>query len=195
MSLPKVTAPTYELELPSNGKKVKYRPFLVKEEKILLLAMDSKDDQQISQAVIDVMSACVLTRGVKPEFLPSFDLEYLFLKVRAASVGEVITLNVRCIDDNETEVSHDININDISVYKPEGHTDKIMLSDTIGVIMKYPSMKHFIETGFGTGDNDSLDVIVEAIDQIFEGEEVTEASTCSKKELNDFVEKPYPRAV
>lgn len=188
MSLPKVTAPTYELELPSNGKKVKYRPFLVKEEKLLLLAMDSKDDKQISQAVVDVMSACVLTRGIKVETLASFDLEYLFLRVRAASVGEIITLNVRCLDDNQTEVSHDVNINEVEVYKPEGHSEKIMLNDTVGVIMKYPSMKHFIETGFNTAENDSLDVITDSIEQIFEGDEVTEASSCTKKELTNFVE-------
>ena len=87
MALPKVTAPTYELELPSSGKKIKYRPFLVKEEKILLIAMDSKDEKQITQSVIDTLSACILTRGVKPASLPSFDLEYVFLKIRAASVG------------------------------------------------------------------------------------------------------------
>ena len=112
MALPKVTAPTYELELPSSGKKIKYRPFLVKEEKILLIALDSKDEKQITQALIDVLNACVISR-VKIEDLPSFDLEYVFLKVRAASVGEEITLNVTCTDDNKTKVSHTININDV----------------------------------------------------------------------------------
>ena len=111
MALPKVTAPTYELELPSSGKKIKYRPFLVKEEKILLIALDSKDEKQITQALIDVLNACVISR-VKIEDLPSFDLEYVFLKVRAASVGEEITLNVTCTDDNKTKVAHTININD-----------------------------------------------------------------------------------
>ena len=113
MALPKVTAPTYELELPSSGKKIKYRPFLVKEEKVLLIAMDSEDEKQITNSVIDVLKSCILTRGVRPENLPSFDLEYIFLRIRAASVGEVITLNVTCLDDNTTQVSHDINLNEV----------------------------------------------------------------------------------
>ena len=120
MALPKVTAPTYELELPSSGKKIKYRPFLVKEEKILLIALDSKDEKQITQALIDVLNACVISR-VKIEDLPSFDLEYLFLKIRGASIGENITLTVTCLDDNETQVEANINIDDVEVFKPEGH--------------------------------------------------------------------------
>ena len=189
MALPKVTAPTYELELPSNGKKIKYRPFLVKEEKLLLIAMDSQDDKQITQAVMDVMNACIVTRGVKPENLASFDLEYLFLRIRAASVGEEIILNVRCLDDNETEVAHTVNINEVEVYKPEGHEDKIMLSDTVGVIMKYPSISHFIDIGFRSElETDPLDVVVGSLDQIFDGDEITEASDCTKKELTSFIE-------
>lgn len=137
MALPKVTAPTYELELPSTGKKVKYRPFLVKEEKVLLIAMDSNDEKQIQQALVDTIKACVVTRGVKPEELPSFDLEYLFLRIRAASVGEEITLNVKCMDDENTQVSHTININDVEVIKPEGHTDKVMITDKVGVHQLY----------------------------------------------------------
>ena len=190
MALPKVTAPTYELELPSSGKKVKYRPFLVKEEKILLIAMDSKDDKQITQAVIDTLGACIITRGVKPTSLPSFDLEYIFLKIRAASVGEVVTLNVTCLDDNKTQVSHDLNLSDVEVFKPEGHDPKVMITDKVGVIMKYPSIEHFINTGLADkGDAiDGLDFIVSCVDQIFDGEEVTEAKECTKKELANFVE-------
>ena len=190
MALPKVTAPTYELELPSSGKKVKYRPFLVKEEKILLIAMDSKDDKQITQAVIDTLGACIITRGVKPTSLPSFDLEYVFLKIRAASVGEVVTLNVTCLDDNKTQVSHDLNLSDVEVFKPEGHDPKVMITDKVGVIMKYPSIEHFINTGLADkGDAiDGLDFIVSCVDQIFDGEEVTEAKECTKKELANFVE-------
>ena len=190
MALPKVTAPTYELELPSSGKKIKYRPFLVKEEKILLIAMDSKDEKQITQSVIDTLSACILTRGIKPANLPSFDLEYLFLKIRAASVGEVVTLNVTCLDDNTTKVAHEINISDVEVFKPKGHDPKIMITDKVGVIMKYPSIEHFVNTGLADkGDAvDGLDFIISCIDQIFEGEEVTESKDCSQKELTNFVE-------
>tara|TARA_B100001094_G_scaffold329244_1_gene391562 strand:+ start:1146 stop:1853 length:708 start_codon:yes stop_codon:yes gene_type:complete len=188
MSLPKVTAPTYELDLPSSGKKVKYRPFIVKEEKILLVAMDSKDEKQITQALVDVLKACIITRGIKVENLPSFDLEYVFLKIRAASVGEDITLNVTCLDDGMTKVSHTININDISVQKPKGHSDKIMLSKDVGLIMKYPSLNHFIDVGFVDKEVDGLSVVLNSIDQIFEGEEVTEAKDCTTKELQTFIE-------
>ncbi len=168
MALPKVTAPTYELELPSSGKKIKYRPF----------------------SVIDTLSACILTRGVKPASLPSFDLEYVFLKIRAASVGEVVTLNVTCLDDNKTQVAHEINISDVEVFKPKGHDPKIMINDKVGVIMKYPSIEHFISTGFADNSDavDGLDFIISCIDQIFEGEDVTESKDCTKKELGDFVE-------
>lgn len=189
MALPKVTAPTYELELPSNGKKIRYRPFLVKEEKVLLIAMDSKDQKQISNAVIDVLNACIVTRGVKLQNLASFDLEYLFSRVRAASVGEVITMNVTCQDDGETQVSYDININDIEVTKPEGHENKIMLSDKVGIIMKYPGIDTFIENSFDTGaEIDAIKIIAASIDQIFDGEEITEASDCKPAELTSFLD-------
>ena len=188
MALPKVVAPTYELELPSNGKKIKYRPFLVKEEKVLLIAMDSGDEKQITQATVDVIKSCVSSR-IKIEDLPSFDLEYVFLKIRTASVGEEITVNVVCLDDNKTKVSHTININDVEVFKPKGHTDKIMINKNVGIIMKYPKLDHFIEFGVrGETDMDGLDIIVGCIDQIFEGEDVTEASECTPKELQEFIE-------
>ena len=188
MALPKVVAPTYELELPSNGKKIKYRPFLVKEEKVLLIAMDSGDEKQITQATVDVINACVTSR-IKIEDLPSFDLEYVFLKIRAASVGEEITVNVVCLDDNKTKVQHTININDVEVFKPKGHTEKVMINKNEGVIMKYPKLDHFIEFGVrGETDMDGLDIIVGCIDQIFDGEDVTESSDCTTKELKEFIE-------
>tara|TARA_B100001250_G_scaffold75126_1_gene61457 strand:- start:4004 stop:4711 length:708 start_codon:yes stop_codon:yes gene_type:complete len=188
MALPKVVAPTYELELPSNGKKIKYRPFLVKEEKVLLIAMDSGDDKQITQATVDVIKACVTSR-IKVEDLPSFDLEYLFLKIRAASVGEEITVNVVCMDDNKTKVQHTININDVEVFRPKGHNEKVMINKNVGVIMKYPKLDHFIDFGVrGETDMDGLDIIVGCIDQIFDGEDVTESSDCTTKELKEFIE-------
>mgnify|MGYP001166204027 FL=1 len=188
MALPKVVAPTYELELPSNGKKIKYRPFLVKEEKVLLIAMDSGDEKQITQATVDVIKSCVTSR-LKVEDLPSFDLEYLFLKIRAASVGEEITINVVCMDDNKTKVQHTININDVEVFRPKGHNEKVMINKTVGVIMKYPKLDHFIDFGVrGETNMDGLDIIVGCIDQIFDGEDVTESSDCTTKELKEFIE-------
>ena len=147
MALPKLGYPTFELDLPSTGKSVKYRPFLVKEEKVLLLALESEDEKQITSAVKDLIKNCVLSR-IKVEDLPSFDLEYLFLKIRAASIGEIINLTVTCLDDNETQVEATIDINEVEVFKPEGHNRKIMFDDEFGIVMNYPSMQQFIDREF-----------------------------------------------
>ncbi len=190
MALPKLGYPTYELELPSNGKTVKYRPFLVKEEKVLLMALESQDEKQVTSAVKDLIKNCVISR-IKVDSLPSFDLEYLFLKIRAASIGEVINLTVTCLDDNETKVEAEININEIEVFKPEGHNSKIMFDDKTGIVMKYPSMKQFIEREFlqkDMGTEEVYDFIAESIDQIFTEDEVFDSSTTTKKEFRTFVE-------
>lgn len=191
MALPTVAYPTYELDLPSNGKSVKYRPFLVKEEKVLLLALESGDEKQVTNAVKDLIKNCVLTR-IKVESLPSFDLEYIFLKIRAASIGETITLTVTCLDDNETQVDAQININEVEVYKPEGHSSKIMFDDDFGVVMKYPSMQEFVDREFLQKEmrtEEVYDFISNSIEQIFQGEEVYDESTTSKKEFREFLEK------
>jgi hypothetical protein len=190
MALPKIGYPTYELELPSNGKTVKYRPFLVKEEKVLLLALEAEDEKQIISAVKDLIKNCVISR-IKVETLPSFDLEYLFLKIRAASIGEMINLNVTCTDDNETKVDAQININEVEVFKPEGHDKKIMFDDKTGLVMKYPSMKEFVEREFLQKEiktEEVYDFISESIDQIFDADEVYDKTTTSKKEFRTFVD-------
>ena len=190
MALPKIGYPTYELELPSTGKTIKYRPFLVKEEKVLLMALESKDEKQVIGAVKDLIKNCVISR-IKVEQLPSFDLEYVFLKIRAASIGEIVNLNVTCLDDNKTEVEAQININDVEVFKPEGHDKKVMLSESSGIIMKYPSMKQFIDREFLQKDMNTeevYDFIADSIDQIFDDEEVYDSSTTSKKEFRTFVD-------
>ena len=190
MALPKLGYPTYELELPSTGKTIKYRPFLVKEEKVLLLALESKDEKQVIGAVKDLIKNCVITR-IKVDTLPSFDLEYLFLKIRGASIGENIILTVTCLDDNETQVEANINIDDVEVFKPEGHDKKIMFDDKTGVVMRYPSMKEFVEREFLQKEMKTEDVygfIADSIDQIFDDEEVYDSSTTTKKEFLTFVE-------
>ena len=190
MALPKIGYPTFELELPSTGKTVKYRPFLVKEEKVLLMALEAKDEKQVISGVKDLIKNCVISR-IKVDQLPSFDLEYLFLKIRAASIGEVITLNVTCLDDNKTEVEVQININDVEVVKQEGHDSKIMLSENSGIIMKYPSMQQFIEREFLQKDlktEEVYDFIADSIDQIFDEDEVYDSSTTTKKEFRTFVD-------
>ena len=190
MALPKLGYPTFELELPSTGKTIKYRPFLVKEEKVLLMALESKDEKQVVSAVKDLIKNCVITR-IKVDNLPSFDLEYLFLKIRGASIGENITLTVTCLDDNETQVEANININDVEILKPEGHDKKIMFDDKTGLVMKYPSMKEFVDREFLQKEMKTEDVygfIADSIDQIFDDEEVYDSSTTTKKEFRTFVD-------
>ncbi len=190
MSLPKIGYPTLELELPSNKKKIKYRPYIVKEEKVLLLALESEEEGPIKEAIKELISNCVTSR-IKVEELPSFDLEYIFLKIRAASAGEMIKMKVTCRDDNETEVETSINIEEVEVIKLEGHTNKIMLTDTLGIIMKYPSMDRFIESEFLDKDIKTEEVfkfIADHIEQVFDGEEVWDMSTTSKKEMEEWVE-------
>jgi len=190
MALPKLGVPQYELTLPSTGKTVKYRPFLVKEEKLLLLALESGDEKEIVAAVKNTLKACVISR-IKIDQLPSFDLEYLFLKIRSAAVGEVIEMTVTCTDDRETTTVARINIDEVEVEKPEDHTNKIMLDDETGIVMKYPSMDRFIESQFldkNVGTDEVFAFIAEHIDQIFQGEDVYDSSTTSKKEFREFVE-------
>jgi len=190
MALPKLGYPTYELELPSTGKTVKYRPFLVKEEKVLLLALESQDEKQVINAVKDLIKNCVISR-IKVEDLPSFDLEYIFLKIRAASIGETIVMNVTCLDDNETGVEAVININEVEIFKPEGHNKKLMFDDESGIVMRYPSMKQFVEREFLQKELKTEEVyefIANSIDQIFQGEEVYDSSTTTKKEFREFVD-------
>lgn len=190
MALPKLGVPQYELSLPSTGKTVKYRPFLVKEEKVLLLAMESQEEKQVIDAVKNVLKSCVISR-IKVDQLPSFDLEYLFLKIRAAAIGEVIEMTVTCTDDGETNATASINIDEVEVTKEEGHNRKIMLTDTTGILMKYPSMDRFIESQFlnkGIDADHIFSFIAEHIEQIFDEEEVYDSSTTSKKEFREFVE-------
>ena len=190
MALPKLGVPTYELTLPSTGKTVKYRPFLVKEEKVLLLALESDNEKEVIAAVKNTLRACVLSR-VKVDQLPSFDLEYLFLKIRAAAVGEVIEMTVTCTDDNETQAKASINIDEVQVTKDDEHSRKIMLTDDMGIMLNYPSMDRFIESQFLNKDLDPehiFNFIAEHIEQIFDGEDVYDSTTTTKKEFREFVE-------
>jgi hypothetical protein len=190
MALPILDLPTYELEIPSTGKTIKYRPFLVKEEKVLLLALEGNDDKAIQEAVKNLLKGCIISR-IKLETLSTFDLEYIFLKIRAASVGEIVEMEVTCLDDNETKVKYNLNLNDVEVIFPEGHANKIMLTDTTGVIMRYPGFDRFVSTsvsGAELTNDDIFDIIAESIDQIFQGDEVFDESTTSKKEFREFVD-------
>ena len=192
MPLPKIATPTYELELPSSGESIEYRPFLVKEEKVLIIAMESQDTKQIARAVKDVLTKCILTKGIKVEKLATFDIEYLFLNVRGKSVGEHIEVMVTCPDDEKTQVPMSINIDDIKVQKDDAHSPDIKLDDTYTLKMKYPSLTEFIKNNFDNleklGVNDTFDLIASCIDQVYTEEESWSHQECTKKELSDFVE-------
>ena len=192
MPLPKISTPTYELVIPSSKKKIKYRPFLVKEEKILILAMESQDNAQVANAIKDVLSACILTRGVKIEKLATFDIEYLFLNIRGKSVGEELEVMVTCPDDGETQVPATIRVDNIEVEFPEGHTTDIKLDDQYTVRMKYPSMEEFVKSNFTGEDvdvNETFNLISSCIDQIYSEEESWTSADCTEKELNEFIEQ------
>ncbi len=193
MPLPTISTPTYELVLPSSNRKIKYRPFLVKEEKILILAMESQDPKQIARAVKDVISKCILSKGIKVEKLSTFDIEYLFLNIRGKSVGEQIEVMVTCPDDKKTQVPMSINIDSIKVKTDDEHTTDIKLDDIYTLRMKYPSLDEFIKSNFNFESNmnvdDTFDLIASCIDQVYSDEESWSHQECTKKELNQFVDQ------
>ena len=193
MPLPKVSTPSYELEIPSIKKTVKYRPFLVKEEKILIIAMESEDPKQITEAVKDVISNCIITKGIKVDTLSTFDIEYLFLNIRGKSVGETAEVLITCPDDGETQVPVTINLDDIKVEVNDEHNRDIQLDDNLSIRMKYPSIQEFIKNNFIRSDQISVDdtfgVITSCIEQIYNEEESWSSSDCTKKELVDFLEQ------
>ena len=194
MPLPKINTPTYELTLPSNNKKIKYRPFLVREEKILILALESSDAKQISSSIVEIMSDCIETKNVDITKLPSFDIEYLFLNIRAKSVGETVDVIITCPDDNKTTVEATINIDDIKVKKTKGHKNVVKLDDTYSMKLKYPSMQQFIDANFDSEQeinsvSQSLQMLSTCIDMIYDNEESWDAADSTPEELNEFIEQ------
>jgi hypothetical protein len=194
MPLPKISTPTYELELPSTSQNIKYRPFLVREEKLLVLALESEDTKEITTAIKTVIKNCIQTKGIKVESLPTFDIEYLFLNIRGKSVGEEIEVNLICPDDGETTVKKQIGIDEIVIKRQDEHTNQIKVDSNLMMEMKYPSLDQFIKNNFdfSSGENSmeqSFDLIVSCIDKIYNEEEVWSASDVTKKELVDFLEQ------
>ena len=193
MPLPRIATPTYELELPSTEQTIKFRPFLVKEEKLLVIALESEDTKQITNAIKTVIKNCIETKGIKVETLPTFDIEYLFLNIRAKSVGEEIEVNIICPDDEETSVSVKINVDDIKVQSNEDHTNKIKLDDTLMMEMKYPSLEQFIKNNFDISNNSAIDqsfeLVASCVDKIYNEDEVWATADVTKKELMDFLDQ------
>lgn len=193
MPLPTISTTVHELELPSTGKTIKYRPFLVREEKVLLMALETNDTKEISNAVKEVLKNCVKTKGIQVENLPTFDIEYLFLNIRAKSVGEEIEVNIICPDDEETEVPVKLMVNDIKIQKNPDHTTRIQLDDNLMMEMKYPSLEQFIKNNFDISSTNNIDqsfeLIASCIDKIFNEEEVWDSSDVTQKEMMEFLDQ------
>jgi len=193
MPLPKINTPTYDLTLPSTGKKIKYRPFLVKEEKILIMALETEDISQITNAIIEILNDCILTKGISVTKLATFDIEYLFLNVRAKSVGESVEVNVICPDDNKTSVQIEINLDSIKVQKTRGHKNIVKLDDQYSMKLKYPSLDEFIDSNFESNEESdvdkSLNMITSCIEMVYDEEESWAASDSTQQELEEFIEQ------
>jgi hypothetical protein len=193
MPLPKISTPTYELELPSTGDTIQYRPFLVREEKLLVLALESEDTKQITTAIKTVIKSCIITKNIKVESLPTFDIEYLFLNIRGKSVGEEVEVSIICPDDGDTTVTTKINIDDIKVVKNEDHTRTIKVDENISMDMRYPSLDQFIKSNFDLSKDStieqSFDLISSCVDKVYTIDEVWSSSDCTKKEITEFLDQ------
>ena len=193
MPLPKVSTPTYELELPSTGQTIEYRPFLVREEKLLVLSLESEDMKEITKAIKTVIKSCIKTKNIKVESLPTFDIEFLFLNIRGKSVGEQVEVKITAPDDGETPIDVTINIDDIKVKKNDKHTNKIKIDDNLIMEMKYPSLDQFIKSNFdfseGNNIDQSFDMIADCVDKIYNQEEIWSTADVTKKEVVEFLEQ------
>ena len=193
MPLPKISTPTYELELPSTGKTIKFRPFLVKEEKLLVLALESDDSKEITNAIKAVLKDCIQTRGVKVDTLPTFDIEYLFLNIRGKSVGEDIEVSVLCPDDGETYTEVQISIDDIKVTRDKNHSTQIKIDDNLMMEMKYPSLDQFVKSNFEFSNDNQVDqsfeLIASCIDKVYSADEAWTTDDFTKKEVTEFLEQ------
>ena len=189
MALPKLTTPTFELEIPSTDEKIKYRPFLVKEEKILMMAMESKKSADIVQAVKDIVSECTFNK-VNIDIIPMFDVEYIFLNIRAKSVGEVQEIRVLCPDDKKTYGKVEVNLSEVMVQVDDEHTNKVIIDKArnLGVVFRYPCLADMTDelVDSKTDINNIMDLIIKSVDHIFEGDKIYPAKEATKDELNDF---------
>ena len=190
MALPKLSVPGYKLKLPSDGRTVSFRPFLVKEEKILLLATETGEQDEIVTAIKDIIKECTDLKDV--EKLSTFDIEYLFLQIRTKSVGESVDISITCPDDGETEVPVSIPLDQIKVVKTRGHKKDIKLSDDIAITMGYPSLETFVAMNFGD-DTNQVDQVFEmaasCVETIADTNQVYDCATVPKKEIVEFFEQ------
>ena len=187
MALPKLASAKFELTLPSTGEKVEYRPFLVKEEKALMIAQQAGKSEDIMRAVKEVITSCTFEK-VDAEKLPIFDLEYIFINLRAKSVGEIVKLMVTCPDDNETKVQVDVDLTKIECHKEVGHDTNIRLTDEIGLIMDYPKVSSVTELDLDNEMESTFEVIKSCIRQVYDSNNVYEKVDMDKNDLDEFIE-------
>ena len=186
MALPKLNTPQHELELPSTGGKIKFRPFLVKEQKLLMMAQESDKEEEISEAVMNIIDSC--TTGIDARTLPIFDIEYVFLKLRTKSVGETANIKVKCPDDNKTFVDVTIKLDEVAVHMTADHTNIVQLTDSISMIMKYPLMNDMKGVDFNDGISGSFSLISKCVHEIHDGDNIHNRIDMTDIELNDFID-------
>ena len=189
MGLPKLDTPTYRLTLPSTGEEIQYRPFLVKEQKLLMMAQESKEDQQIVDTVGNLVQSCTFEK-IDIENSPLFDIEYIFLQIRGKSIGEKVELNLICPDDEKTTVSIEIDINDIDVQMTDGHTNEVEITDTVKLFLKYPILKDLK----GVGANESqikqiFSILTQCVHEIHYGEQIFSRIDISEKDIDEFIDQ------
>ena len=185
MPLPEIVTPTYTLTVPSTKKKIKYRPFLVKEQKTLIISMESQDQEQILDAIKTILSNCINSK-VNIDDMALFDIEYIFLQVRARSISEEIEMKVRCPDDGETEVNISFMVDDVKVFFPKGHKNVLKLTDDITLEMKYPNLEYFTKVNFAKQKVDPYDLVAQCIKRVYVGTE--DSGEFTFKEARDGVE-------
>tara|TARA_Y100000004_G_scaffold195925_1_gene264342 strand:- start:18 stop:716 length:699 start_codon:yes stop_codon:yes gene_type:complete len=190
MAIPKIVTPTYECELPSTKQKIKYRPFLVKEEKVMLVALESDDDNAIADAMVQIINNCVLSPNIDVSKLPIFDFEYLYLKVRAKSVGEIVNLKLKCPDDEKELVDHALNIDEIQVIFDPEHKLEVPFTKDYGVLMKYPTIRDFKDQG--KLSELSFDMFKSCLQMIYKGDETYERNNITKEELDEWIDTLTP---
>ena len=186
MALPKLNTPQHELELPSTGGKIKFRPFLVKEQKLLMMAQESDKEEEISEAVMNIIDSC--TTGIDARKLPIFDIEYVFLKLRTKSVGETANIKVKCPDDNKTFVDVTIKLDEVAVHMTADHTNVVQLTDNIKMIMKYPLMNDMKGVDFDDGISGTFSLISKCVHEIHDGDNIHNRIDMTDIELNDFID-------
>ena len=189
MALPKVSTPTFTLELPSDGKSIKYRPFLVKEEKVLLIAQEGGDEREMIDAVVKVLNDCCLDDSIDFSKYPTFDIEYYFLQLRSRSIGEYVDLKMPC-KNCDNSIDFQINLlEDITITKNEDHTARLQLTDDVGIVMKYPTVVDtvMIQQSDTNDIEQTFNVIINSIESIYDSASVYYAKETSREEMEDFL--------